>query len=87
MLIFNILKTLFIIMKDVKEVDPIDKLINTCQLIGKECDEIVKEHERKEINDIGFVNKYFDLLSKIDDQKLKDEIIKDLEEYIRKKGI
>jgi len=64
--------------------DPIEKLAETCKLLGDECHELVKERKEKHIGDMRFVNKYFQLLEKMDKGKKREEVISDLESYAKK---
>jgi len=67
--------------------DPINKLIGTCDILGDECKKLVNDLKGKKINELGFVNGYFDLISKMPDDERKNDTVKDLEEYIYKERI
>ena len=64
--------------------DPIDKLKQTCSILGDECKELVKKREKNELDDVGFVNKYFDMLERMPNNSVKKKVVEDLEEYIKK---
>lgn len=67
--------------------DPINKLIGTCEILGEECKTLVKDLKTEKINELGFVNKYFELIEKMPDDARKEDTIKDLEEFIYKERI
>lgn len=66
--------------------NPIDKLIETCNIVGKECDNLVEARKTKRIDDIGFVNKYFDLVEKMPESEKKREVEKELDKYLKEVG-
>jgi len=70
-----------------EKTDPINKLIGSCNIVGKECDELVEARKKGDLNDLGFISEYFTLLEKMPASNKKEEIIKELEEFIVKKEL
>lgn len=62
--------------------DPIKKLEQTCEILGKECKELVKEHKELKIDEITFVEKYFDMLDKTPTSEDKTKAIAELEKFM-----
>jgi predicted solute-binding protein len=63
--------------------NPIEELAKTCEIIGKECHELVEKRQSKQIGDMRFVNEYFQLLEKMDTGEKREEVINNLEEYAK----
>lgn len=64
--------------------DPINKLIGTCDIVGKECKDLIEKLKKDEINELGFISGYFNLVDKMPDNARKEDTIKELEEFIQK---
>jgi hypothetical protein len=63
--------------------NPVKELAKTCEIIGKECDDLVEQRRGKKIGDLRFVNEYFQLLDKLKDVNKKEDILKKLEDYAK----
>ena len=62
--------------------DPVKELAKTCEIIGKECKDLVQDHTDKKIDEITFINKYFDMVDKLPPNEKKDKVVKELEGFM-----
>lgn len=62
--------------------DPLKELAKTCKIIGKECTDLVQEHTDKKIDEMTFINKYFDMVDKFPESPKKDKVVKELEKFM-----
>ena len=62
--------------------NPIKELAKTCEIIGKECKDLVQDHTDKKIDEMTFINKYFDMVNKLPSDSKKNDVIKELESFI-----
>lgn len=65
--------------------DLIKKLSETCELIGEKCDKLVDNQKSNNIDEIQFVNQYFDMLNKMPNSSDKERIITDLQQFKNEK--
>ena len=59
--------------------NPVKELAKTCEIIGKECKDLVQAHTDKKIDEMTFINKYFDMVDKLPSDSKKNEVLKELE--------
>ena len=62
--------------------NPVKELAKTCEIIGKECKELVQDHTDKKIDEMTFVNKYFDMVDKLPSSPKKNDVVKELERFM-----
>ena len=62
--------------------DPVKELAKTCEIIGKECKDLIQEHTDKKIDDMTLINKYFDMIDQIPSSPEKDKVVKELEGFM-----
>lgn len=62
--------------------NPVKELAKTCKIIGKECTDLVQDHTDKKIDEMTFVNKYFDMVDKLPSDSKKNDIVKELESFM-----
>ncbi len=66
--------------------DPIEKLEQSCNLLGAKCEELVKERRDKHIGDIEFVNKYFGIIADMPKDEKRQEIVSNLEDFLKQEN-
>ena len=62
--------------------NPVKELAKTCEILGKECKDLFQEHTDKKIDEITFINKYFDMVDKLPPNDKKNQVVKELEKFM-----
>lgn len=61
--------------------DPIEELEKTCEIIGEQCKILANERKEKKIDDITFIQKYFDLLETMPTGIEKQKVLTELDKF------
>jgi len=61
--------------------DPVKELAKTCEIIGKECKDLVQEHDNKKIDELTFMREYFNILEKMPEGEKKEKVLKELDTF------
>lgn len=56
--------------------------MDTCKIVGKECDNLTNDLNAEKITGVEFVDKYFDLVNKMPDGDNKNKVVDELKEYM-----
>jgi len=61
--------------------DPMEELDKTCEIIGDQCKILANERKEKKIDEITFIEKYFNMVENMPDNTKKQKVLAELDKF------